>query len=152
LHHPDQRFTGEFALQAAKLLRRNDAILITTMHSHVLSPLAAHPANDSGQTFNLRERVNEDVMNVLLLLVAFALHIVSQLDRDCPVDRRTAQKAAHFHAGNDALFGAVEPHPIGRSTGCASALGGAADSNSSTQATKAGAITVTMEKPTAVAL
>jgi hypothetical protein len=96
LHRPDQRFTGEFALQAAKLLRRNDDILITTMHSHVLSPLAAHPAHDSGRTFNFRESVNEDITNVLLLLAAFALHIVSQLDRDRPVDPRTAQKAAQF--------------------------------------------------------
>jgi hypothetical protein len=67
LHCRDQRFTGEFALQAAKLLRRNDDKLITTMHRHVLSPLAAHPAHDSGRAFNLRERVNEDIMNVLLL-------------------------------------------------------------------------------------
>lgn len=45
-HGRDQCFSGDLALQAAKLLRRNDDNLITIMHSHVLRPLAAHSAHE----------------------------------------------------------------------------------------------------------
>ena len=68
------------------------------------------------------------------------------------VDQRSSQKAARLHAGDDALLCFVESHPRWRSTRGSAALSGAADSNSSTQATNAGAMTVTMERPTAEGL
>ena len=71
LHCRDHRFSGELALQTAELLRRNDDNLITTMHGHVLRPLAERdPRNFAAEEVGLLE----DVMSVLLLSLALALH------------------------------------------------------------------------------